>query len=126
MGDRKSSQFLRQLRSLVPDVPDDLIRSIWASRLPRDVQAIIVGQPEGDLNAAARCADRITEISSQPILASVAPLHDSNALQQRIEKLSRQVEVLSNFAPALGILVAAPEDGISTLSWYHRRYGARA
>jgi hypothetical protein len=31
MGDRKPSQFLRQLRSLVPD---DFLRSIWSSRLP--------------------------------------------------------------------------------------------
>jgi hypothetical protein len=34
MGDRKPSQFLRQLRSLAPDLPDGIIRNIWASRLP--------------------------------------------------------------------------------------------
>jgi hypothetical protein len=28
MGDRKPSQFLRHLRSLIPDMPDDLLRSI--------------------------------------------------------------------------------------------------
>jgi hypothetical protein len=33
MSNCKQSQFLRQLRSLVPDVPDDFLRSIWSSRL---------------------------------------------------------------------------------------------
>jgi hypothetical protein len=31
MGDRKPSRFLRQLRSLAPDLPDGFLRSIWAS-----------------------------------------------------------------------------------------------
>jgi hypothetical protein len=35
MGDRKPSQFLRYIRSLSPDVPDDFLRSIWSSRLPQ-------------------------------------------------------------------------------------------
>jgi hypothetical protein len=34
MGDRKPSQFLRHLRSLAPDVPDDFLHTIWSSRLP--------------------------------------------------------------------------------------------
>jgi hypothetical protein len=37
MGDRKPSQFLRRLRSLAPDVPDDFLRSIWSSRLPTNI-----------------------------------------------------------------------------------------
>jgi len=35
MADRKPSQFLRHLKSLAPDVPDDFLRSIWSSRLVR-------------------------------------------------------------------------------------------
>jgi hypothetical protein len=34
MGDRKPSQFLRHLRGLAPDVPEDFLYSIWSSRLP--------------------------------------------------------------------------------------------
>jgi hypothetical protein len=60
MGDRKQFQFLRHLRSLAPDVPDDFLHSIWTSRLPLSVKAILAGQPEGSLDAAARCADRIS------------------------------------------------------------------
>jgi len=49
MGDRKPSKFLRHLKSLAPDVPDDFLRTIWASRLPPYVQAIFAGQNEGSL-----------------------------------------------------------------------------
>jgi hypothetical protein len=73
MGDRKPSQFLRHLRSLAPDVSDDLIRSIWSSHIPANIQAILGGKTEGNLKAAARCADRIYEVASQPALASVDP-----------------------------------------------------
>jgi hypothetical protein len=31
MGDRKLSQYLRHLKSLAPDVPDDFLHTIWAS-----------------------------------------------------------------------------------------------
>jgi len=44
MGDRKPSQFLRHLKSLAPDVADDFLRTVWFSRLPPHVQAILPGQ----------------------------------------------------------------------------------
>jgi hypothetical protein len=54
IGDRKPSQFLRHLRSLVPDVPDDVLRNIWSSRLPPNVRTILACQHEANLDAAAR------------------------------------------------------------------------
>jgi hypothetical protein len=92
MGDRKPSQFLRQLRSLIPD---DFLHSIWSSRLPPNVRAILAVQPEGDLDAAARCANRIIEAAPYPALPSVAPFPNSSALTQRIKDISRQVAALS-------------------------------
>jgi hypothetical protein len=47
VGDWKPSQFLRHLMGLAPDVPDNFLRTIWASRLPPHVQAILAGQTEG-------------------------------------------------------------------------------
>jgi hypothetical protein len=52
IGDRKPSPFLRHLKSLAPDVPDDFLKSIWASRMPPHIQTILVGQTEGTLDAA--------------------------------------------------------------------------
>jgi hypothetical protein len=95
MGDGKPSQFLRQQRSLVPDVPDDFLCKFWSSRLPPNVRAISACQPEGDLEAVGRCADRIIEAATQPALTSVVPLPDSNALTRQIADLSRQVASFS-------------------------------
>jgi hypothetical protein len=96
MGDRKSSQFLRHLKSLAPDVPDDFLRTIWVSRLPPHVQAILAGHTEGCLDSAAHLADRISEVTPLPTTASISTLTPNNpdGLVERIEALSRQVASL--------------------------------
>jgi hypothetical protein len=91
MGDCKPSQFLWQLRSLAPDMPEDFLFDIWASRLSPNRQAFLACQQEHSLDTAARCADCITEVTPQPTLASVTP----TALQQDIEDLSLKVASLS-------------------------------
>ena len=40
----------REVWSLAPDVPDDFLRTICASRLPPHVKAILVGQTVGSLD----------------------------------------------------------------------------
>jgi hypothetical protein len=96
MGDRKPSQFLRHLKGLAPDVPDEFLRTIWASRLPQHVQAILAGQTEVSLDAASHLADKICEVTLQPATASISPTapDHSAGLLERIEELSRQVASL--------------------------------
>ena len=62
MGDRKPSQFPRHLKSLAPDVPDDFLRTIWASRVPPHVQAILAGQTEGSLDSASHLATEFARL----------------------------------------------------------------
>jgi hypothetical protein len=147
-GDRKPSQFLRHLRSLVPDMPDKLLRSIWSSRLPSHMRAVLAGQPQGDLDTTVRCADRIIETAPQLSLASVVPPTRNNDPQKYVEGLRRQVEalhgelgrVLSNSRVPRSNSRATrcssrnrrldsrspSRDVTTTTCWYHRRYGARA
>jgi hypothetical protein len=89
MGDRKPSQFLRHLRDLTPDVPEDFLYTTWSSRLPPNIQLILAGQHECSLDAGAHCADRISQVAPQPALASVGPPPNNTALLQEIEDLSR-------------------------------------
>jgi hypothetical protein len=93
MGDRKPSQFLRHLRSLAPDMPDLHMRTIWFSRLPTEIQTSLACRPELDLEAAAACADCITEVLvvSPPALTSIAQPKDNAELSSRVEELTRQV-----------------------------------
>ena len=96
MGDRKSSQFLRHLKGMAPDVPDDFFRTIWVCRLQPHVQAILAGQTEGSLNSDSHRADTICEVTPQPTTASVSPALPDNSAQLRgsIEETSRQVASL--------------------------------
>jgi hypothetical protein len=64
MGDRKPSQFLKHLRSLAPDIPDNYLRILWTSRLPTNIRTILAGMPEVELDAVALCPDRIMETVS--------------------------------------------------------------
>jgi hypothetical protein len=100
---------------------------------PPNVQVIFAGQPDGDLDALARYADRIFEAAPQPAFASVVPLPDSAALIRHIKHLYRQVAAISAGRVRPSSRNSRPDsrspsrdDAASTLCWYHRRYRALA
>jgi hypothetical protein len=92
MGDQKPSQFLRHFKGLAPNVPDDFLRTIWASHLPPHVQTILARQAEGSLKSAFHLADRICEITPLPTKASISPSKPDSTVEllERVEELSRQ------------------------------------
>ena len=93
-GDRKTSQFVRHFKGLAPDVPDDFLRAMQASRLPSHVQAIFTGQTEGSLDSASH-PDTICEVTpSLPQRAFRLRRPTTAGLIDRIEELSRQVASL--------------------------------
>jgi hypothetical protein len=94
MGDRKPFQFLRHLRNLAPDIPDNYQRILWNSGLPTNVQVIVAGMPEVGLDAPALCADRIFETVSPSTVASISPGPDHAKLVQTVRDLSGQVASL--------------------------------
>jgi hypothetical protein len=87
MGDWKPSLFLRHLRSLAPDIPDNYLRNFWTSRLPTNIRTILAGMPEVELDAAALCADHINETISPSMVASTIPGPDHTELLQIIRDL---------------------------------------
>ena len=96
MSDRKPSLFLCQHKTLAPDVPDDFLRTICASRLPPHVQAFLPGQTEGSLDSASHVADRICEVTPLPTTASIkfSTADNTAGLLERIQKLSCKVPSL--------------------------------
>jgi hypothetical protein len=137
-------------------VPEDFLYTIWSSRLHPNIHAILAGQHKCSLDAAARFADRISEVAPQPALASVGPPPNYTTFLQEIDDLSRQVAALSaeqdrlraSFSdpplssrnpcssitdPLLGPRNRRPNsrspcrgDTAPTLCWYRRRFGVRA
>ena len=134
MGDRKPSQFLRHLRGLATDVPDDFLRTIWTSRLPPHVQAILAGQTEGSLGSTSHLADKICK-DTIPTTAKISPATTDNTamLLERIEELTRQVASLQasqtrsrshsiNRRRNTPNYHSAPSD----ICWYHLKFGDQA
>jgi hypothetical protein len=78
MGDQKPSQLLRHLKSLTPYIPDDFLRTIWASHLPPHVQTILASQTKGSVDSTSNLADRICKVAPQPTTASVSPAMPDN------------------------------------------------
>jgi hypothetical protein len=97
MVDRRPTQFLRHLRTLVgPPVPSDFLRTLWTNRLPPNIRAIIATQGQVALNDVAQLADKIVEVTPPPCVARVSSSGaDINASTTRIDELARHVAVLS-------------------------------
>jgi hypothetical protein len=76
----------RDVSYMPSDVADNILRTIWVSRLPPHVQAILAGQTEGNLDSASHLADRICEVTPLPTKASISPSNPDNTagLQERI------------------------------------------
>ncbi|KAK2575271.1 hypothetical protein KPH14_007656 [Odynerus spinipes] len=74
LGDRTPSQFLTHLTSLAGEsVPEKLLRSIWCSRLPQTVQAIMATQEKATLTDAATLADKVHEMAPRGSFRGAKP-----------------------------------------------------
>ncbi|XP_063359918.1 uncharacterized protein LOC134649134 [Cydia amplana] len=109
LGDRKPSQFLRHLRGLAGDsVTDDFLRSLWSTRLPTQVQAIIASQKTASLDDIAILADQIIDVtpcSSFKQVASMTSFEDmfkkmEQSITARIQsEMTQQIAQLSTGPP---------------------------
>ncbi|XP_015120399.1 uncharacterized protein LOC107043414 [Diachasma alloeum] len=73
MGDKKPSQFLHHLRILAgASFPDDTLRTLWITRLPANVQALLATQRNSALEDAAELADKTIQIL-KPRIPQAAP-----------------------------------------------------
>lgn len=149
IGDRKPTQFLRHLRSLAGStVNDDLLRTLWISRLPQQMQVILVTQKDSPLDKVAELADTIADATtSRPVIAAIndtsieaivsvklqqltlSMKEELSALRQEIEELSResrQSRSTSQRRTNNRNRSKSRAGGDFGMCWYHRRFGAEA
>ena len=103
---------------------ENIIRSVWTSQLPRNVQSFLAGQTESNLEAAALCADRVAALSAgQDRLHDRFKELDSNSRGQGPRSKDSHPAFKSrrpvSKSPSRG-------DTTSTKCWYHHCFGARA
>lgn len=129
LGDRKPSQFLRHLRTLAAEgVSDDFLRSLWSSRLPTHVQAIIASQSFSSLDEVADLADRICEVTPCPpaphhqvAAATSCPIPNLEGMFDRIKDM-----VSSQIALQLAQLDLHDSRGRSASRKTHSRHNDRS
>lgn len=145
LGTRKPSQFLRHLQHLAgPNMPEDVLKTIWTSRLPTSMQPILASQPTLSFDALADLADRINDIAAPSQHVAATSLQPS-----LMDELVRQVAELTKQVSALTVQVnnrSRPRDrergssqrhrsssrrsqssyGRYPICWYHQKHGANA
>lgn len=73
LGDQSPSQLLRKLVQLLGGTPidDSLLKEIFLSRLPADIQKVLVSSRNTSLTDLASMADQVMEISSPISIAAI-------------------------------------------------------
>ncbi|BHF66831.1 hypothetical protein SprV_0200985400 [Sparganum proliferum] len=139
LGDRKPSELLRRMRTLLGDMPVDekLVKEMFLERLPADVQTILAsGSQDLTLSHLAEMADRMIEVQRfQP--PSVAQISTSSSTVN--EQLLQQMSTMANELASLKLQLAritcsrSPSRHRSrsrprtvNLCWYHANFAARA
>ncbi|XP_050344649.1 uncharacterized protein LOC126769774 [Nymphalis io] len=139
LGDRKPSQFYRHLTNLAgPGVPEDFLRTIWASRLPHNMQAIIASQSKSTMDDLAELADRISDVVGPQMASTSAVTSNSSenteiaALAKQVASLTEKIERMSRERGRSRYRNRSRHRSSSTRSkssshcWYHQHFGERA
>lgn len=86
LGDLKPSQLLAEMKRLGGTVGDDILRSLWAKRLPLHVQAVVAAATKSNLDEVALIADAVIDVVGTPIATTVNQVSSNNNQQSSREE----------------------------------------
>ncbi|XP_076660499.1 uncharacterized protein LOC143363853 [Halictus rubicundus] len=136
IGDRKPSQFLRHLRGLAgTTAPDSVLRTLWVSRLPTNMQVILATQKDTELNKVADLADAIADTTT-PRAHICDTGHPGPSSHSAVTPVNPDTELLLNARMAQMTLSLRQEiselkeliyqdRGRQSRPFYHRRSNSR-
>lgn len=81
LGDMKPSQLLAEMKRMGGDVGDDIMRNLWAKRLPIHVQSVVAAATTSNLQEVSLIADAVIDVVGTPN-AIVNQLSSNNNNQQ--------------------------------------------
>nr|VZH95235.1 unnamed protein product [Spirometra erinaceieuropaei] len=138
LGDRKPSELLRRMRTLLGDmqVDEKLVKEMFLEQLPADVQTISAsGSQDLTLSHLAEMTDRLVEVQQfQP--PSVAQIFTSSSTVN--EQLLQQMSAMANEIASLKLQLARitcsrspsrhrsrSRPRTANLSWHHANFVAK-
>lgn len=146
LGDKRPSSLLREMRRLAGDtVPDDMLSTIWMSRMPNHVRAILSASQHIDLNALSEIADKIMDnMTSNAVFATEAC--DDNKISSDLDRRLKDIEsTLASLTALVGRSSIHPRsrsrskprtrstssraksrDPNTSLCYFHRKFGDKA
>ncbi|XP_059222283.1 uncharacterized protein LOC106091158 [Stomoxys calcitrans] len=101
LGDKKPSTLLREMICLDSgEVSDELLKSLWMQRLPKQTQAILSISSESLSNLAAM-ADKISDTVESWDVSAISSRNPTESTQIRdltakIEEITKKIEALTN------------------------------
>lgn len=109
---------------------DNMLKSVWMSRLPPNVRTLISISSD-PLDKLAILADKIFEVSDSPHVNAVSvPRNvssEQSTLEQQISLLVKEVaELKTKFSQRPRSRSRSREAESSEVCWYHRKYGDKA
>jgi len=137
LEDRRPTQLLRDMRSILPDgIGEDTLKQFWLQNLPATTSAIIVGQ-DGSLEDLAARVDRVMEADTSFDLHTV---NSTDASTDRFRAMENAIAALITQVSSLVILQSAAKPfhdrsrsrsksrskNNNILCFYHDRFGADA
>lgn len=134
IGDKKPSTLLREMMCLAGNkVSDELLKSLWIQRLPKQTQAILSVSSES-LNKLAVMADKIADTAESWDVSVINTKTSSETtshirnLEMKIEALTKQIEVLSSHSRSRSKsrTRSNSKSNGKPLCWYHYKFGERA
>ncbi|XP_054744543.1 uncharacterized protein LOC129248960 [Anastrepha obliqua] len=91
IGDRTPSQFFRRLRSLCPDVSDNVIKARWQYKLSPQTCACLAAQPDAPLEHLSRLADKIHKVIPN-VARSISYISEEQSLRSEISEIRKQLQ----------------------------------
>ncbi|XP_054281558.1 uncharacterized protein LOC128999194 [Macrosteles quadrilineatus] len=144
IGDRKPSQFLRHLRTLIgpAQLQDNILRALWLRRLPINIQAIITAQNELPLDKLADIADKVIEVSTrtpQVLVNATTTREHTQSNDDLTAAITRRTQRLDALEVSLRHDRLTNHDkktsknpnqdqhkSTSQICWYHAKFGEHA
>ena len=146
LGDRKPSQLLRQMRTLLGNrhMDESILRQLWLEKLPLDMQKLLAAYGHIILDSLAENADNIAEVYHSPAAYAVQPSSSTSVStdQSELRELRQMVTSLTHSMASLTSRFDSFRNSRSpsrsrsrspsssstrkSLCWYHFKYGAAA